>query len=50
MGRRSASSIRREDMHVAAVVAVVALVIFAVIGIFVGSYFAAALSQVTEQG
>jgi len=33
-------------MHIAAVVAFVALVIFAVIGMFVGTYFAVALSQV----
>ena len=33
-------------MHLAAIAAVVAVVIFAIIGVFVGSYFAAALAQV----
>jgi hypothetical protein len=33
-------------MHIAAVVALVLLAIFAIIGMFVGSYFAAAISQV----
>lgn len=46
LGRRSAGSIRREDMHIAAIAAFVAVVIFAVIGMFVGAYFAAALAQV----
>lgn len=43
--RHSAGSIRREDMHIAAVAALVAVAVFAIIGIFVGTYFAAALGQ-----